>query len=82
MLGICNLALAQKKLLDDWKVSLVVPIFKKRDRRDCRNYRGISLLKQVILSRRSNLFDKTIERKRGYVPEEHPLCLHRPGKSL
>ncbi|KAF2893646.1 hypothetical protein ILUMI_12529 [Ignelater luminosus] len=41
MLRIYDLALTQKKLPDDWKVSIIVP---KGNRRDCRNYRSISLL--------------------------------------
>ena len=29
---------------DDWKTSIIVFIFKKGDRMDCKNYRGISLI--------------------------------------
>jgi len=29
---------------DDWKIRLIVPIFKKGDKMKCENYRGIVLL--------------------------------------
>ena len=32
------------KLPEEWKESIVVAIHKKRDKTDCNNYRGISLL--------------------------------------
>ena len=34
----------KKKLPEEWKDSIIVPIHKKRDETDCNNYRGISLL--------------------------------------
>ena len=32
------------KLSEEWKKSAIVPIYKKCDKTDCTNYRGISLL--------------------------------------
>ena len=34
----------KEKLPEEWKESIIVPIYKKDERTDCVNYRGISLL--------------------------------------
>jgi len=34
----------KKKLSEEWKEPIIVPIYKKGNKTDCSNYRGISLL--------------------------------------
>jgi len=37
----------EEELLEDWKESMIVPIYKKDDKTNCSNYRGISLLSSM-----------------------------------
>jgi len=62
---IFNLSLATGIYIDDWKRARVTPIFKSGDRRQCANYRPISILPAV-----SKVFEKEVFRQvYGYLTE-------------
>ena len=44
MTGLCNCIWKRKEWLTDWKKSVYVPIYKKGDKKECRNYRTIALI--------------------------------------
>jgi hypothetical protein len=61
--SVCN----KEELPDKWKESIIVPIYKRGDKTDCNNYRGISLLStsykiisNILLSRLSPYIDSVI----------------------
>lgn len=37
----------EEKIPQDWEIGIIMPIFKKGDYRDCRNYRGITMISIV-----------------------------------
>src|SRR3984885_1473970 len=41
---LCDKVYQEKKCPADWRKAIIVPIHKKKDKTDCKNYRGISLL--------------------------------------
>jgi hypothetical protein len=46
---------SKEELPEEWKESVIVPIYKKGDKTDCSNYRGISLLSTTYKTL-SNIF--------------------------
>ena len=55
---VCQVAWKLGKTRTDWKTDVIIPIFKKGDRKQCTNYRGISLL-----SLPGKVYAKCLERK-------------------
>jgi hypothetical protein len=58
------IVLSKKELPDQWKESIIVPIYKMGGKTDCSNYRGIKLLStsynilSIILSKLSPYADE------------------------
>jgi hypothetical protein len=57
----------KEKLPGQWKESIIVPVYKKGDKTDCNNYRGMSLLStsykilsNILLKRLSPYIDEII----------------------
>ena len=77
---VCQVASKFRKTPRDWQTGVIIPIFKKRNRKQCTNYRGISLL-----SLPGNLYAKCLERKcREFVESklQDGQCGFRPGRSI
>ena len=73
---ICNRWI-EEKIPDDWKVGLIVPLFKKGDKVKCENCRGITLLNvackvlsSIILERLKQYSEETLgEYHCGFRPQ-------------
>ena len=62
----------------DWQTGVVVPLFKKGDRRVCSNYRGITLL-----SHPGKVYSGVLERRVRRIVEpriQEEQCGFRPGR--
>ena len=76
---VCQVAWKFGKTPRDWQTGVIIPIFKKGDRKQCTNYRGISLL-----SLPGKVYAKCLERKCREIVEsklEDGQCGFRPGRS-
>lgn len=77
---ICNMAWEEGRVPKDWEVGVIVPIYKKGDRRDCNNYRGITLL-----SIASKVYERILETKLSQELEpqlEQSQSGFRKGRSI
>ena len=55
---VCRVAWRKGRVPVDWQTGIVVPVFKKGDRRECSNHRGITLL-----SLPGKVYARVLERK-------------------
>jgi hypothetical protein len=71
-----NFIWSKEELPEQWKVSIILPIYKKGDKTDCSNYRGVSLLSTSY----KFLFNILLSRLSPYVYEiigDHQCGLRR-----
>ena len=76
---VCQVAWTLGKAPKDWQTGVIIPIFKKGNRKDCTNYRGISLL-----SLPGKVYAKCLGRRCREIVEsqiEESQCGFRPGRS-
>ncbi|KAK3571245.1 hypothetical protein QTP86_005959 [Hemibagrus guttatus] len=74
----CNIAWWSETVPLDWATGVVVPLFKKGDRRVCSNYRGITLL-----SLPGKVYSRVLERRVQPLVEpriQEEQCGFRPGR--
>ena len=75
---LCNVAWQLGTVPLDWQTGVVVPLFKKGDRRMCSNYRGITLL-----SLPGKVYSRVLERRIRPIVEpriQEEQCGFRPGR--
>ncbi|KAK3544536.1 hypothetical protein QTP86_015589 [Hemibagrus guttatus] len=75
---LCSIAWQSGTVPLDWVTGVVVPLFKKGDRRVCSNYRGITLL-----SLPGKVYSRVLERRVGLLAEpriQEEQCGFRPGR--
>ena len=76
---LCNLIWRKESFPTDWGRAIITPIFKKKDKLDCGNYRGISLL-----SHAGKIFASILQRRILKKTEEilsESQAGFRPGRS-
>ena len=75
---LCSIAWTSGTVTLDWQIGVVVPLFKKGDRRLCSNYRGITLL-----SHPGKVYLGALERRIRRIVEsriQEVQCGFRPGR--
>jgi len=67
----------KEELSEEWKESIIVPIYKKGDKTDCSNYKGISLLSttykilsNILLSKLTPYAEEIIGGSSMWIPTQ------------
>lgn len=70
---------ADEKIPIDWQTAIIIPIFKKGEKRNCKNYRGISLLAIAYKLMERILLNRILPIRELYTRENQ--AGFRPGRS-
>ena len=76
---VCQVAWKTGEVRKQWQTSVLIPIDKKRDKKKCTNYRGISLL-----SLPGKVYAKCLEKRCREIVKpqlQDAQCGFRPGRS-
>jgi len=71
----------KEKLPEEWKESIIVPIYKKGDKTDCSNYRGISLL-PIMYKTLSNILLSRLTPYAEEIAVDHQCGFDTTGQLL
>jgi len=76
----------EKELPEQWKKSIILPVYKKGDKTDCRNYLGLSFLSTTykvlsnILQSRLTLYAEKINGDNLCSATDYIFCIHQIRK--
>ena len=76
---LCNKIWKNGEFPDDWGKAIITPIYKKKDKLDCGNYRGISLLSHSGKSVTTIIQRRMLKRAEEIISESQ--AGFRPGRS-
>ena len=79
LIRVCQVAWKLGKTPKDWQTGVIIPIYKKGNRKECTNYRGI-----LLLSHREKVYAKCLKRKCRVIVElklKDGQCGFRSGRS-
>ena len=80
LLELINKAWKEGKTPEEWHTALILPIFKKGDKGDCKNYRGITLI-NTIMKTIEKVIDNRLRTKLDHKLAE-PQSGFRRGRSI
>ena len=71
-----------EKMPDDWKIVLIIPLFKKGDKMKCENYRGITLLNVAYKMLSTGTVERVLRRDFGRVPVWFQTTKRNSGSNI
>ena len=73
-----NISLQSGIYVDDWKLAKIIPIYKSEDRKECENYRPISILPVISKVFESEIFSQLYEHLNENTLFSDSQCGFRP----